>query len=157
MADPAPADASLSRASEPVPQAASAARPARSPRAARPMPAPVPVLDGTWEKAIRAGRLVPDHSIDLHGHDLAAAHLRLDRVLTQAVQCGHRVLLVVTGKPRGHDRPTGEKRRGAIRAEIGDWLTQSPHAARIASVRVAHPRHGGTGALYIILRRPGQG
>jgi DNA-nicking Smr family endonuclease len=123
-----------------------APNPVRSPR-------PVPVLDSTWEKAIRAGRLVPDHSIDLHGHDLSAAHLRLDRALAQAVQMQHRVLLVVTGKPRGPEQQQGGKRRGAIRAEIGHWITHSPHAGRVASVRVAHPRHGGSGALYIILRR----
>lgn len=115
---------------------------------------PVPVLDHRWEKAIRSGGLAPDHSLDLHGHDLASAHLRLDRALAQAVQSGHRVLLVVTGRPRPHEPREGDRRRGAIRAEIGDWLAHSPHAARIASVRVAHPRHGGAGALYIILRRP---
>jgi len=36
---------------------------------------------------------------------------------------------------------------------VGDWLAASRHAADIAAVRGAHPRHGGAGALYIILRR----
>jgi len=71
--------------------------------------------------------------------------------LRRAVADGVRILLVVTGKPRP-DRiaPHG---RGAIRAEIGHWLESSPVADRIASVRSAHPRHGGDGALYVILRR----
>ncbi|WP_367947133.1 Smr/MutS family protein [Sphingopyxis sp. BSNA05] len=43
--------------------------------------------------------------------------------------------------------------RGAIRAAIADWLAASRHASHIATVRRAHPRHGGAGALYIILRR----
>jgi len=122
---------------------------------APPRPAPVPVLDSSWEKKIRAGRLVPDISIDLHGLTLAAAHLRLDRLLADAVRQGWRVLLVVTGKPRAARALPGEVGgRGAIRAEIGDWLARSPYASHIASVRGAHPRHGGAGALYIILRRP---
>ena len=40
-----------------------------------------------------------------------------------------------------------------IAAAIGDWLAGSRHAGRIAAVRGAHPRHGGAGALYIVLRR----
>jgi DNA-nicking Smr family endonuclease len=116
-------------------------------------PAPVPVLDGSWEKRIRGGRLAPDYSIDLHGLNLAAAHVRLDRALGDAVGQGWRVLLVVTGKPRPTPEPGEVRRRGAIRAEIGEWLARSAHAQRIASVRQAHPRHGGEGALYVILRR----
>jgi DNA-nicking Smr family endonuclease len=127
-------------------------RPAAAPPPPPP-PEPAAVLDGSWEKRIRAGQLMPDHSIDLHGLNLAAAHVRLDRALGDAVAQGWRVLLVVTGKPRPAPEPGEPRRRGAIRAEIGDWLARSPHAGRIASVRQAHPRHGGDGALYIILRR----
>ncbi|HEY1124491.1 MAG TPA: Smr/MutS family protein [Sphingobium sp.] len=121
---------------------------------ARPRPAPVSVLDSSWEKKIRGGQLVPDLSIDLHGLNLATAHLRLERLLAEAVVNDARVLLVVTGKPRSHRPLPGESgKRGAIRAEIGDWLARSAYASRIASVRSAHLRHGGEGALYIILRR----
>lgn len=125
----------------------------------RPLPAPPPAprrepvatLDSGWEKRFRSGRVQPERSVDLHGHSVAAAHIVLDAALGQAVRDGVRVLLVVTGKPRpGRLPPEG---RGAIRAEIGHWLERSPHADQIASVRVAHPRHGGDGALYIILRR----
>lgn len=112
-----------------------------------------PVLNGSWEKRIRSGRLAPDYSIDLHGLTLAAAHVRLERALSDSLALGWRVLLVVTGKPRPTPAPGETKRRGAIRAEIGEWLTRSPNAQRIASVRQAHPRHGGEGAIYIILRR----
>jgi DNA-nicking Smr family endonuclease len=120
---------------------------------AKPRPAPVPVLDSSWEKKIRGGSLMPDHSVDLHGLNLASAHIRLERLLGDAVIQGWRVLLVVTGKPRPRPLPGVTGQRGAIRAEIGDWLARSRHAHQIASVRSAHPRHGGDGALYIILRR----
>ena len=61
--------------------------------------------------------------------------------------------LNATGKP---PRPESERphARGAIRAAIADWLAASRHADAIAAVRGAHPRHGGQGALYIVLRRP---
>lgn len=45
--------------------------------------------------------------------------------------------------------------RGIIRASIADWLAASPVSSRIAAVRAAHPRHGGAGAIYVVLRRPG--
>lgn len=114
---------------------------------------PVPVLDNSWEKRVRGGTLVPDMAIDLHGHSLAAAHLQLDRALAKAVASGARTLLVVTGKPRKREDNFSHGQRGAIRSEIGHWIQTSPHADAIASVRIAHPRHGGDGALYVILRR----
>ena len=43
--------------------------------------------------------------------------------------------------------------RDAIRAAVADWLAASRFADRIAAVRTAHPRHGGAGALYVVLRR----
>jgi DNA-nicking Smr family endonuclease len=64
------------------------------------------------------------------------------------------VLLLITGKPRpGDDHGSRGERRGAIRAKVLDWLAAGHHASRIAAVRAAHPRHGGAGALYIVLRR----
>ena len=116
-------------------------------------PAPAAILDGTWERRIRGGNISPDMSIDLHGHSLSAAHARLNQALASAVMNQARVLLVVTGKPPKTAEKSGSSRRGAIRGEIGHWLETSPQAHRIASVRIAHPRHGGDGALYVILRR----
>ncbi len=110
-------------------------------------------LDGSWDRKLSRGLISPESSIDLHGHNLASAYDRLDHGLEQAVRRGDRVLLLITGKP---PRPESERphTRGAIRAAVGDWLASSRHAGRIAAVRAAHPRHGGSGALYIILRRP---
>lgn len=124
---------------------------------ARPMPpparTPAAVLDSAWERRIKGGTLSAEMSIDLHGHSLGAAHVRLNQALAAALARDVRVLLVVTGKPPRPSAAGQESRRGAIRGEIGHWLEASPHADRIASVRLAHPRHGGEGALYVILRR----
>ena len=81
-----------------------------------------------------------------------AAHAALDRALARAIARGDRLVLLVTGKP---PRPESERphARGAIRAAIADWLAASRHADAIAAVRHAHPRHGGAGALYLVLRR----
>ncbi|HTU11828.1 MAG TPA: Smr/MutS family protein [Allosphingosinicella sp.] len=105
-------------------------------------------LDAGWDRRLARGLVQPDRSLDLHGHNLATAYDLLGRRLGEAVAEGARLLLLITGKPR--DAKSG---RGAIRAAVGDWLAASPYAGDIAAVRGAHPRHGGAGALYIVLRR----
>jgi len=111
--------------------------------------APGTTLDGTWDRRLSRGLVQPDAVLDLHGHNLATAHSLLDARLERAIASGARTVLLITGKPR----TAGSGKRGAIRAAVGDWLAASRHAADIAAVRGAHPRHGGAGALYIVLRR----
>ena len=125
------------------------------PAKAAPIPAPaakaVPgtTLDGSWDRRPPRGLAQPDAVLDLHGHNLATAHALLDARLERAIASGARLLLLITGKPRA----AGAGTRGAIRGAVGDWLAASRHASDIAAVRNAHPRHGGAGALYIVLRR----
>jgi DNA-nicking Smr family endonuclease len=109
-------------------------------------------LDGGWERRLAGGVVAPDRTIDLHGHTLASAHAALELGLAQAIMRGDRVILLVTGKP---PRPESQRphARGAIRAAIPDWLRLSGYSGAIAAVRNAHPRHGGAGALYVVLRR----
>jgi DNA-nicking Smr family endonuclease len=110
-------------------------------------------LDGHWDRRLNKGVVQPDVTIDLHGYTLSSAHGRLDSALELSIAAGHRALLLITGKARSEDERRREGGRGAIRAAISDWLAASRHAPYIAAVRRAHPRHGGAGALYIILRR----
>jgi DNA-nicking Smr family endonuclease len=112
-------------------------------------------LDGSWDRKIGTGQILPDRTIDLHGHNLAAAHHRLDRGLDDAIRDGARVILLITGRaPRSGASRIDLPLRGIIRESVGDWLAASRHRPSIAAVRNAHPRHGGAGALYIVLRRP---
>jgi DNA-nicking Smr family endonuclease len=115
----------------------------------------IDTLDGGWDRRLRRGIVAPDLSIDLHGYTLTAAHAHLEASLARAVAMQFRLLLIVTGRaPRPDtERRDGRPVRGAIRASIGDWLHHSPYAAHVAAVRNAHPRHGGAGAIYVVLRR----
>ena len=128
------------------------------PAAAKPRTAPVrPLdrhgLDTSWERKLAKAAIAPDFSLDLHGHNLEAAHARLDHGLTLAITQGARLVLVITGRARPVDAADRGSRRGAIRAKLLDWLAAGSHASRIAAVRPAHPKHGGAGALYVVLRR----
>ncbi|AOR77111.1 Smr/MutS family protein [Novosphingobium resinovorum] len=125
------------------------------PKAAPPKPrVDVPVnLDGSWEKRISKGTLLPDFSLDLHGSNLDQAYMRLMHGLVQAKAMGARVVLIVTGKARPVDAADRGSARGAIRAKIADWLAASEHASDIVAIRGAHRRHGGQGAIYLVLKK----
>ncbi len=148
---PVPVPVPIAAAPDPAPRVKGRVPPERPAVIAPPRKAP-DTLDAGWDKRLARGLVAPETSIDLHGHTLASAHALLDQGLDRAIARGDRVLLLVTGKP---PRPESERphARGAIRAAVGDWIAASRHADRIAAVRGAHPRHGGQGALYIVLRR----
>ncbi len=111
-------------------------------------------LDANWDRKLAQGALAPDFTIDLHGHSLSAAHVRLDHGLALALAQGARLVLLITGKPRPAEGNSGRgERRGAIRAKFIEWLANGSHGSRIAAIRPAHPRHGGAGAVYVVLRR----
>ena len=126
------------------------------PTKAAPPPRPLDVhgLDAGWERKLAKAVLSPDFTLDLHGHTVAAAHARLDSGLAQAAAMGARLVLVITGRPRPVEAADRGTARGAIRAKVLDWLALGPHASRIAAVRPAQRRHGGAGALYVVLKRP---
>ena len=134
-------------------------RPAEPRRLARPVPARPAApsrpklgttLDGSWDRRLGRGLVQPEMTVDLHGHNLATAYALLDERLERAIRQQVRLLLLITGKPPRGEPPVA---RGRIRAAVGDWLAASRHAGQVAAVRNAHPRHGGAGALYIVLRR----
>lgn len=147
-----PATAPAAAAPRPPARAAApAARPIKPVATPAPVVRPGSTLDGNWDRRLSRGLVQPDVAVDLHGHNLATAYHLLDSRLEQAIAVGARVMLLVTGKPPKGEPPVA---RGKIRAAVGDWLAASRHAGAIAAVRGAHPRHGGSGALYIVLRRP---
>jgi DNA-nicking Smr family endonuclease len=104
---------------------------------------------------MKGGRIMPDLTLDLHGHTLDTAYDRIMAGLDQARAMDARVVLVIAGRERPVDPADRMERRGAIRAKLLDWLAASRHAGVIGAVRRAHIRHGGEGALYLILKRRG--
>lgn len=111
-------------------------------------------LDATWDRKLRGGQVEPDRVVDLHGLTSDAAHRRAINAVSQAVRDGDRIVVLITGRPPREDSSRLDMPlRGIIRASIADWLAASPVSRQIAAVRAAHPRHGGAGAIYVVLRR----
>ena len=110
-------------------------------------------LDSHWNRKLKAGQIAPDYTLDLHGHSLDSAYTRIMSGIDQARAMGARVVLVIAGRERPVDPADRQTKRGAIRAKLLDWLAASHHADSISAVRRAHIRHGGEGALYLVLKR----
>jgi len=122
--------------------------------AARTTPAARPTLlsfDRDVDRALSKGRRTPEAKLDLHGMTLAAAERAVTAFIAASSEQNRRVVLIVTGK--GLRLDGGRVFGGRIRAEFPGWLERAENRARVAGVRAAHPRHGGSGAFYVLLRR----
>jgi DNA-nicking Smr family endonuclease len=105
-------------------------------------------FDKRMERRLRRGQASIDSRLDLHGMTQAQAHGALNSFLLRAQMQGHRLVLVITGKG-GRDGEVG----GALRHNLPRWLGMAPLSGLAMAIRQASPRHGGTGAFYILLRR----
>jgi DNA-nicking Smr family endonuclease len=113
-------------------------------------------INGATQDRLRRGALEPDARIDLHGMTQDAAHRALFAWMATAHARGHRLVLIVTGKgnPKNDDNaPWMTSPHGVLKQMVPRWLNDAALAALVASVRPAHPRHGGGGALYVYLRK----
>jgi DNA-nicking Smr family endonuclease len=145
------------------PEAASRAEPATAAlpkREARSRPAPAAerdlsagdrTFDRDIDRGLSRGKVSPDAKLDLHGLTLAAAERAVARFLEEAAARDCKVVLIVTGK--GLREEAGRFVGGRIRAEFVGWLNRPENRARVRGVRLAHLRHGGSGAFYVLLRR----
>ena len=97
---------------------------------------------------LRRGHLDCPRKVDLHGADLAAARRRVHAELLAAAQAGEACVLIVHGK--GHHSPDGVPR---LRDGLAQWLRQPALGKIVAACAPAQPRHGGRGALYVMLAR----
>jgi DNA-nicking Smr family endonuclease len=108
-------------------------------------------LDRDIARQLGRGKLAPQASLDLHGMTLAAAERAVSDFLDRAAMQDLRIVLIVTGK--GLRLQGGRVLGGRIRAEFLGWLSRTDNRSRVRGVRPAHPRHGGSGAFYVLLRR----
>ena len=108
-------------------------------------------FDRDIDRALARGKRSPEGRLDLHGMTLGAADRAVAEFLARSSEQGLRVVLIVTGK--GLRLEGGRVLGGRIRTEFLGWLDRADNRARVAGVRAAHPRHGGSGAFYVLLRR----
>lgn len=103
-------------------------------------------IDRRSAQRLKRGEMAIEGRLDLHGLTQEEAHRALQRFVLAASEAGKRLLLVITGKGSGG---TG----GVLRAAVPRWLAEGDVAGRVLAATPAQPRHGGAGALYVLLRR----
>lgn len=97
---------------------------------------------------LRAGRFSYQAYLDLHGFKKEDAQLELNRFILRSYALGITCVLVIHGK--GYN----SKETGPILKEmVPYWLSTSPLRKIVLAFCSARPYDGGTGALYVLLRR----
>ena len=105
-------------------------------------------VDANTAQKLRRGQMPIDARLDLHGLYQDEAHEKLRRFIAGATGMGHRCVLVITGKG-GVSATT----RGVLREMVPRWLNLEDLRPFILCLCYAQPKDGGTGALYVLLRR----
>jgi DNA-nicking Smr family endonuclease len=95
------------------------------------------------------GRLPIEGRVDLHGMTQREAHALLLSFLHRAYAEGMRYVLVITGKGSSFGSD------GVLRRAVPEWLATPSFRGLISSHDSAARHHGGSGAIYIRLRRHG--
>ena len=107
-----------------------------------------PGVDRRTATRFRRGLMPIDAKLDLHGHTRESGRQALTGFLRAHRAAGRRCVLVVTGKGLKDDWSIG-----ALRQALPDWLNAPDLRRLILAFCHAQPQHGGSGAVYILLRR----
>lgn len=101
------------------------------------------VQEGVYRK-LRLGKYECSGHLDLHRVRLHDAVDQVHSFLSEAFQRNHRTVLITHGKGIHSSRP------GVMKSYVMHWLRQSD---LVLAWHSAQPRHGGTGATYVLLRK----
>lgn len=104
-----------------------------------------PGLQHSVIRKLRRGQYAIEAELDLHGCTVPQARERLDTFLRSARGVGKRCVRVVHGKGK-----TSEGKLPVLKGKVNVWLRQKGDVMAFCS---AIPRDGGTGAVYVLLKR----
>ena len=101
------------------------------------------VQEGVYKK-LRLGKYELQGSLDLHQKTLNEARQTLVQFIQECELRDIRCLLILHGKG---ERSTP---RAQLKSHVSAWLPQLP---AVMAIHSAEGRHGGSGALYVLLRK----
>lgn len=108
-------------------------------------------IDRPTRQKLAKGRLPIEGKVDLHGLTQVEAHALLLSFLHRAYADGRRHVLIVTGKGSS----LGSE--GVLRRAVPAWLATPPFRGIVGGYEPAARGHGGSGAIYVRLRREARG
>ncbi|MEW6352916.1 MAG: Smr/MutS family protein [Pseudomonadota bacterium] len=96
-------------------------------------------------RKLRRGQFNIDAQLDLHGMTAAEARAALAQFLAHCQASNARCVRIIHGKGRGsrHQQPV-------LKGKVNHWLQQRDDVLAFCSAR---PADGGTGAVYVLLKR----
>lgn len=104
------------------------------------------IQNGVFRK-LKQGRYEPEARLDLHRMTVVRARRELFEFIEESYELGLRSVMLVHGK--GDSKPDRE-RCSILKGCANHWLRELDIVQAFHS---AQPRHGGTGAVYILLRK----
>jgi DNA-nicking Smr family endonuclease len=105
-------------------------------------------LDSRIFRKLKNGGFSIQAHLDMHGMNTDQARLALLYFMREQYSQNKRCVLLIPG--RGLNSPLGI---GVLKREVQHWLTREPLKRVVLAFCTALPRHGGTGALYVLLRK----
>jgi DNA-nicking Smr family endonuclease len=149
---PTPSGAAVGERAPSPPQAEAEAPPTRP---AKLSPPPLAPIERRLKRELARGRGAIDAALDLHGLTQAEAHQALRGFLRHSQARGARLVIVVTGKGgRLDEAGPWRQERGVLRRLAPHWLREPDLRSVVLGFEEAGRAHGGSGALYVRLRRP---
>jgi len=152
--------ATLPTPSKPVGAGARAPAPSPLPaepaagRPAKPSAPPLAPIERRLKRELARGRAPIDAALDLHGLTQAEAHQALRGFLRHSQTRGARLVIIVTGKGGAIDELSGwPNERGVLKRLTPQWLREPDLRSVVLGFEEAGRAHGGSGALYVRLRR----
>lgn len=105
-------------------------------------------IDQKIFRQLKAGSYSPEAHLDMHGLNAEQAQFSVLTFMREQYYLGKRCVLLVPG--RGINSPGGLP---ILKEEVKSWLTRDPLKRVVLAFCTAQPRHGGAGALYVLLRQ----
>ncbi len=96
-------------------------------------------------KKLRQGKYDFDYHLDLHRKTVAEAREQVYQLLRSSARYNYRVLLITHGKGLKSNPPA------RLKSYLNQWLKQ---VDLVLAFHSAQARHGGTGSVYVLLRKP---
>ncbi len=117
-----------------------------------PAPPPLQPLERRLRQRLSRGQKEVDGVIDLHGMRQSEAHGALIHFIARAQHEGRSLVLVITGKGNPAE-PMDREGRGVLRRLVPHWLGDPVLRRLVVGFEEAAREHGGSGALYVRIRK----
>ena len=119
-------------------------------------PGRAPGIDRKTSLKLKKGKVEIDYKLDLHGLTQIEAKQALEQAILGAWKNKLRLILVITGKGLRQSKSNELSDNGAtgvLRRIVPRWLKEAPLSNFVLAFSSAQQTHGGSGALYVLLRR----